>query len=125
MGARILRIGLGVTFLVIGILIWRHPEAWGSNIQPWVQSLINIPLRQLMQIVAVFDIALGVLLILGIFVWFFSLLAALHLAGVLLVVGFSETSIRDFGLLAAAISLFLTYRDSSKQRKSQRIIETF
>jgi len=35
----ILRIGLAVTFLWIGVLILRNPEAWGGYMRPWAAGL--------------------------------------------------------------------------------------
>jgi hypothetical protein len=39
----VLRIGLGLVFLLIGWMIWKNPELWGSFVQPWAQELMFGP----------------------------------------------------------------------------------
>jgi len=39
-----LRVGLAITFLWIGILIFKNPEAWGGYLEPWAVGLLPIPL---------------------------------------------------------------------------------
>ena len=101
----ILRIGLGITFLLIGISIWKNPEIWGSFMRPWAQDLLLLPLATTMKVTAILDIVIGVFLILNIFTWAFAFLGALHLLIVIITVGFNDISFRDFGLLAASIVL--------------------
>jgi len=56
----ILRIGLAVTFLWIGVLILRNPEAWGGYMRPWATELLPVPLAQAMMGTAILDIIMGV-----------------------------------------------------------------
>ena len=107
-GKQILRIGIGITFLWIGILIVQNPAAWGGYIQPWALKLIPVPVAQLMLGTGILDIILGVLLILNILTWLAGLVAAAHLAVVLVTSGINAITVRDIGLLAAAISITLT-----------------
>ena len=103
----ILRVGLAITFLWIGILIIRQPEAWGGYIQPWVADFLPIPLTQAMTGTAFLDIAIGALLLIDWKTWLAALLAVLHLAIVLTVSGITDITVRDIGLLAAALAVMV------------------
>ncbi len=101
----ILRVGLAVTFIWIGILILMNPEAWGSNIQPWAANLLPVPLIQIMTVTAILDIAVGVGFLINPLVWLAALLGALHVASVLLVSGVTDITVRDIAILAATVAL--------------------
>ncbi len=101
----ILRIGLGITFLWVGILIFQNPEAWGGYISPWALELLPMPIKEIMLGTAFLDMALGVLLLSNSFVWIASLVASLHLVSVLMASGINEGTVRDIAILAGAISL--------------------
>lgn len=100
-----LRIGMGITFLWIGILIAQNPDAWGGYIQPWALKLMPLPVHQLMFGTAMFDIGIGVLLLINILSGLAGLLGALHLAAVLITTGINAITVRDIGLLGGAITI--------------------
>lgn len=101
----ILRVGLGITFLWIGILIFQSPEAWGGYVQPWVVELLPFSLTATMVTTAIFDMVVGFLLLINYLTFFASFLAALHLIVVLVVSGINAITVRDIGLLAGALAL--------------------
>lgn len=101
----LLRIGLGIVFLWIGVLIFRDPVGWSTFIRPWAARLIPVPLAQAMQETAALDVLVGALLISGLFVWAAAALGAIHLAIVLVTSGVNDTTVRDIGLFAACLSL--------------------
>lgn len=101
----ILRVGLAITFLWIGILIFKQPEAWGGYLMPWAAGLLPVPIEQAMIGTAVLDIAIGVLLLFDYFVWFAALVGTIHLIIVLAVSGITDITVRDIGILAATASL--------------------
>jgi|SRR3989338_828305 len=101
----ILRVGLGITFLWIGILILKQPEAWAGYISPWAEKLLPLPVEEAMLGTAILDIVIGALLVLDLVVWLAALLAALHLIIVLVVSGITDITVRDIAILAAAIAL--------------------
>jgi len=101
----LLRLGLGVTFLWVGVMIFQNPEGWGAFIQPWAARLMPVPLTLAMQSTAALDVAVGLLLLAGVFVWAAAALGAVHLVTVLVTVGVNTTTVRDIGLLAASLSL--------------------
>lgn len=101
----ILRVGLAVTFLWIGVLIFKQPEAWLGYIAPWAANLLPIPIEQAMQGTAVLDILIGALLLFDFLVWPATLVGSLHLIIVLAVSGITDITVRDIAILAAAIAL--------------------
>lgn len=101
----ILRVGLAITFLWIGVLIFKEPEAWGFYLQPWALKLLPLSLKEAMISTAILDIAIGVLLLIDIWTWFAAFLAAVHLIVVLTVSGIDSITVRDIGLLGGAVAL--------------------
>lgn len=99
-----LRTGLGIVFLWIGLDVFRHPDAWIGFAPP--QGTLGLDRLALLKAGGAFDIAVGVSLLLGAFPRITALLAAFHLAGVLVTQGLNAILIRDVGLLGAALSLF-------------------
>ncbi len=106
-GFHILRVGIAITFLWIGVLILKDPVGWSGYIQPWAANLIPVPLTQVMLVTAFFDIVVGVLFLVDIFTWIAALAALFHIATVLIVSGINQVTIRDVGLLAASLSLLV------------------
>lgn len=104
----ILRVGTAITFLWIGILILKDPEGWGSYISSWAANLLVLPIKETMISTAILDIAIGFFLLLDYFTWIAALAGALHLTIVLTVAGINAITVRDIGLLAATLALFLT-----------------
>ncbi len=110
----ILRIGLAITFIWIGLMIWQNPEAWGGYIKPWAADLIPIPLSQAMKSAAALDIIIGLLFLVQPLVWLGGLLGSLHLITVLAVSGITDITVRDIGLAAATLFLFFNYLPNKK-----------
>ena len=103
----ILRVGLAVTFLWIGILILKNPEAWGGYLQPWAAGLLPIPLAQAMMGTAILDIAIGAFLLINFLPWLTALVGGVHLAIILIVSGITDITVRDIGLLAGMLALII------------------
>lgn len=102
----ILRIGLGITFIIIGILIWRSPEFYGSFLQPWAADLVIGPLDKIMLSMAVLDIVIGLLFILNFLTWLAALIASIHVLIVIITIQPSDITVRDIGILAGTVALF-------------------
>lgn len=101
----ILRVGIGITFIWIGVLIFKTPEAWGGYLKPWAVGLLPIPITQAMIGTAILDIAIGALLLIDSFVWLAALVGAIHLIIVLTVSGITDITVRDIAIFAAAVAL--------------------
>lgn len=104
----ILRIGLAVTFIWIGILIYKSPEVWGGFLRPFAIDLLSTSLREIMLATAIFDIGVGILLLFNIFTPIASILASLHLAIIIVTSSFNDVIVRDMGLLSASIALAIS-----------------
>lgn len=104
----VLRVGVAITFLWIGVLIFRNPEAWGGYLKPWAAGLLPLPLKQAMLSTAILDILIGFLLLIDILSWLAALVGAIHLIIVLTVSGINAITVRDIGLLAGCVSLAIT-----------------
>lgn len=104
----ILRIGLGITFLWIGILILKDPVSWGAMVSLKIQSLFPVPIKTIMVNTAILDIIIGIFLIIS-FIPFLTWLAAtigtLHLILVLIASGIDAVTVRDIGLIGGTIAM--------------------
>jgi uncharacterized membrane protein YphA (DoxX/SURF4 family) len=101
----ILRIGLAITFLWIGVLIIMEPAAWAGYISQWATRLLPFPLEPMMLTTGVLDITIGTLLALGVVIPLAAAIGALHIAVVLVVSGITDITVRDIAILAAALAL--------------------
>lgn len=101
----ILRVGTAITFLWIGVLIFKNPEAWGGYLTPWAAGLLPVPLREAMIGTAVLDVLIGFALLVDVYVWLAALLGALHIVTVLTVSGITDVTVRDIAILAATVAL--------------------
>lgn len=101
----ILRIGTAITFIWIGVLIFKQPEAWGGFLQPWAAGLLPVPLEQAMITTAILDIVIGTLLLFDSFVWLAALVGSIHLVIVLVVSGIDDITVRDIAILSATLAL--------------------
>lgn len=113
-----LRVGLAITFLWIGVLIFKNPEAWGGYLQPWAAGILPIPLAQVMIGTAILDIIIGTFLLFDFLSWLAALVGSVHLIIVLTVSGITDITVRDIGLLVAALALMI---DALPQSITNRI----
>lgn len=102
----ILRIGLGITFLLSGILILKDEDKWTHMLPAWFIRYLPST-RFFMVVTALGDLVLGAWLLSGYYTGIAASLAVLHLAGVLIVSGRKEFHevYRDIGLLFASVAL--------------------
>jgi uncharacterized membrane protein YphA (DoxX/SURF4 family) len=103
----VLRVGLAITFLWIGVLIFKNPESWGGYLQPWAAGLLPIPLEKAMIGTAILDIVIGVFLLIDFLPWLAALVSAIHLIIVLTVSGITDITVRDIGLLVVALAIMI------------------
>jgi len=98
--------GLGVTFVLTGLLILSSKDRWVHMLPAWFASRLSST-RGFMIVTAITDITLGVWLLTGIFTAVAAILAAIHLLAVLIISGKHEFHevYRDIGLLFAAVAL--------------------
>ncbi|HXK38162.1 MAG TPA: hypothetical protein VJ579_03790 [Candidatus Paceibacterota bacterium] len=119
----ILRVGLAITFIWIGVLIIMQPLMWGGYIEGWASGLIPFATEPMMLVTGVIDIVIGALLALGVVIPLAAALGALHIAIVLVVSGITDITVRDIGLLAAALALMLESLPEPLARKLLHVHE--
>lgn len=100
----VLRVGLGLTFLWIGIDILRHPDVWLGYLPASLP--FGIPREVGLKLNGVFDVGLGLLMIIRMFPKIVAALAAIHLIGILVSYGLDAVTVRDVGLLGGVLALF-------------------
>lgn len=106
----LLRIGLGITFALTGILILKDDDKWTHMLPRWFSKYLPST-RSFMVVTAWTDIITGLWLLSGYYTGIAALLAAFHLLGVLIVSSKQEFHevYRDIGLLFAAVALAVHY----------------
>ncbi len=102
----IVRMGLGIVFLISGLLILKSDDKWTHMLPEWIAKYQNLS-RLLMISTGWGDLALGLWLVSGYFTGTAAVLAAIHLVTVLIASGRKEfhSVYRDIGLLFAALAL--------------------
>lgn len=99
-----LRCGIGIVFAWIGIDALRHPDAWIGFLPSTIPTFGLLP-DTLLKLGGIFDIVIGVLLVLGAWLKIAAFLGALHLVSVLFSFGVDQVLIRDVGLLGGLLAL--------------------
>lgn len=106
-----LRLGLAAVFFWFGVDKFFHPAYWlNAWVPPWAVELLGkfgVTGTQFIYLNGVFETLIGLSLLTGVFTRFFSLLGILFLTSVLFMVGLSEITIRDLGLIGGLASVFL------------------
>jgi uncharacterized membrane protein len=101
----ILRFGLGLTFILIGVNIFRSPNTWIGYLPTYLP--VGISRESMLQITGLADLALGLLLIVRIWPRVAGFLIAVHILAILVTNGFDAVLIRDVGLLGMALAVTL------------------
>ncbi len=106
--AFVLRIGLGLTLIYAGAHILGDTATWAGFIPPWLYKLIDPSF--FLTIHGIGELILGILLLAGLFLPFVSILTFLDMLSIIVFYGVDDISFRDFGLMMAALALFLLTR---------------
>ncbi len=101
----VLRIGLAAVFIYAGIHMFFDPQSWIGFVPDWVDKILD---RQtFLHIHSGIELLLGILLLLGVFLPFVSLVVFFDIVAILLFYGIDDITFRDFGLAMMALALFL------------------
>lgn len=115
----ILRLGLGVVFLIFGLDKFRSEEvqlaSWADWVPGWFSMLIGGQVKGFIYVLGVFEVLVGLAFLTGYLLFWAALLASLFLlATVLLSTSgpffghIDQSTIRDIGLLGGTLSLMLS-----------------
>ena len=99
-----LRFGLGLVLLYAALSIFSDAQAWVGFVPDWV-TLFSTK-ENFLVVHAVFELTLGLALIMGWFLPMTSLVAFFDFASILIFYGIDIITFRDFGLTLAAFALF-------------------
>lgn len=106
-----LRLGLAAVFLWFGIDKMFHPSYWlNAWVPQGVQSVLahfNVSGTQFSYLNGIFEILVGLSLVTGVFMKVFSALAIIFLLSVLIFVGISEVTVRDFAMIGGFLAVML------------------
>jgi len=109
MSAIILRFGLGIVLLSFGIDQLRNWQPWAAYVPKWLRWAMLPNEKMFMRSHAISNVVLGLLLFSGWYLYWVSLITAIWLAMITFSSFFVDWTIamRDLGLTAAAITLYL------------------
>ena len=129
----VLRIGISLVFLWFGVnQLIINPESFIGYLPTFLQDhpdgiphehplqfAHSLPLAAhlIISLNGLFEIIFGTLLLLGFFVRISAGLLAVHLFFIALSLGYNDVAVRDFGLLAATIAVFLNGDDEFAFRR--------
>lgn len=103
-----LRSGMGAMFLLLGIDIIRQPEVWAFGfLQDWLLNIFGGAIVPIFIGVGILDIIIGLALLIGFRTYLVSVIASLHLLGIIVLSDFNTIIIRDIGLLSGTVALAL------------------
>jgi hypothetical protein len=119
----ILRAGLGLTFIYIGVDILRHPDLWIGYVPN--ETMFGLSRDSLLRFGGFFDLIIGALLMTKTAPKIGGSLAVLHLMGIFTLNGIDSVLARNIGLLGAAIAVAIwpsSYRKKKHKwgRKSKK-----
>ena len=104
----IVRIGLALVLLWFGIDEILNPEDWFGYVPSYISSNLPFSLDFFISLNGIFEIIIGVFLLIGLYTRIIAFIAALHLLSITIAVGYNEIGVRDFGLTMMAISLIFS-----------------
>lgn len=104
----ILITGLAFVFLYFGIDKFVHPLLWIGWIPKWMDGLGGFTSDQWLQIIGVTEALIGAAFLFPVRIvrQIATVVAVLHLLGVLSQVGWNDITVRDIGLLAMTVAVW-------------------
>lgn len=108
----VLRVGIALVFLWFGTEQLLDTNSWVNMIPDTIVNLSGMSAETLVCINGIFEVIFGLALLVGFFTRLSALLLALHLVNIIFVVGYNSIGVRDFGLMMASFSIFLSGPDA-------------
>lgn len=109
-GSTILRVGLALVFFWFGTQQLMDPSSWAGFVPDFAGNIIAPGI--LVTINGLMELALGGLLLFGVYTRFAALILGLHMFGIAFSIGLNPIGVRDFGLAIATISIALLGPDA-------------
>lgn len=125
--APLLRLSLAAVVLWFGIQQLLHAANWTAYVPDSAVALSHLSAVTLVYLNGTFELIFGIALLFGFQTRIAALLLSLHLFDIMYVVGYGEIGVRDFGLAAGLLAVFMHGPDIlcsqtksvSEQRKIQ------
>ncbi|MFZ2555765.1 MAG: DoxX family protein [Minisyncoccia bacterium] len=106
-GIFILRISLAILFLWFGFSQLLDASSWISWVPGWAENLTGLEPEMIVLLNGGFEIAMGVLLALGLYTRIAAIFLALHVALLVFEIGLTPIGFRDFAIMGATFALAL------------------
>lgn len=106
----ILRTAIAIVFLWFGFSQLKNPAQWARMLPSYALSL-GMSVNSLIYLHGIFEIVFAILLLLGFYTRFASLLLGLNLLHIVFIVGYGPIGARDLALAIATFSIFLRGAD--------------
>ena len=106
-GIFVLRVGLSILFLWFGFSQFLDQSSWLSWVPAWATSISGLEPKMIVLLNGGFEIAMGVLLALGLYTHTAATLLALHLAVLVFEIGLTPIGMRDFAIMMSTFALAL------------------
>ena len=107
----VLRLSIALVFLWFGINQIADPNQWVAYVPDSVVNFSGLAVTTIVFLNAIFEIILGSALLLGFFTRWTAALLALHIIDIFIIVGMNATGVRDFGIAAATVTIWLNGSD--------------
>lgn len=106
LGPTIIRVGLAVVFLWFGYNLVSNPADWTRQVPDYVAEIAPLSTETIVMINGIFEIVLGLALLVGFWTRTVAFLLAIHLIPIVINFGpASPNGARDFGILMATLGL--------------------
>jgi len=106
----VLRVGIGFVFLYFGWSGITEPEMWTGMVPAWTNAIASPEV--LVRLHGMFELVGGLLLIAGLWTGIVSGLLFLNLLHTVFLLSSPQIIVRDVGILAGLLSLFLAHMPS-------------
>lgn len=104
------RIGLAAVFLWFGISQYSNPQQFFGYIPAFATAVASVQTIVLFN--ATLDTLLGAAFLLGVKIRWFAAIAVVHILSIAYSLGYNPVMVRDIGLAAAALAVFLNGEDA-------------
>jgi uncharacterized membrane protein YphA (DoxX/SURF4 family) len=125
LGLVVLRYAVGGVFLWFGIDKFLHPDAWLGWAPEWMLALAPLESPLMLFLQGLLESFLGLALVSGMFARLASIVTTLLLLAISVSISWTETTVRDIGLLGASFAIFIMMDGSGKRSISPKRLATF
>jgi uncharacterized membrane protein YphA (DoxX/SURF4 family) len=119
-----LRFGMSAVILWFSVQQFMHNQQWTAYVPDSAVALTHLSANVLVFFNASFELVFGLMLVFGWQTRTAALLLALHLFDIMLVVGYGEIGVRDFGLAVATLVVFMNGTDRLCIQQKKRLLES-